>query len=80
MKVIPKLKRSSVKITYGSEDGFSANMTIGNDKKDPKQAILVGAYELARIAELIGCSDELQNEVNKAQNVIRKFKKDNGYQ
>jgi len=74
---IPKLKRTSVVIKYGSDDGYSSDTKFAGTKEMPEIGMLAALEELARLTALFGFEEQALDAFNGARSRVAEWKQVN---
>lgn len=70
----PKLKRTTVEISFSCRDGYSKRTKFLSRAK-PEQGMLGAIRELSRMAHLYGFGDEALATFNEARDAVAEFKR-----
>ena len=70
----PKLKRTSVVVKYGADDGYSSDTKFTGTKERPEIGLLAALEELARLTALFGFEEEALEAFNGARQRVTEWR------
>lgn len=69
-----KLKRTSVVVKYGADDGYSSEAKFAGTKERPELGLIAALEELARLTALFGFEAEALEAFNGARSRVAEWK------
>lgn len=75
MRKLPKMKSCRFVLAYSADDGYRSEARYTSKRAgSPEACVVAVADEIARLAELFGCGDAVQDAVEDARQRVRDWK------